>query len=201
MNLKYKVVLLDVDGVLIIPPKLFSQQYCEKFGKNEALLENFYSTKEFKDSSLGKFDLKEAIRMHNDLWQWDGEPEEVLDMWFNAEREPNTELLETMQLLRNQGVPIYLASQQEKYRASYLRDVVFANKVDGTFFTCDIKFGKNDDSYWEAVLHELTNMHPDITPGEMIYFDDRASLVEKANEFGISAFLYQNNDEVKKRLV
>jgi hypothetical protein len=46
-------MLFDVDGVLVIPPKLFSQQYCEKFDKDEKLLNNFYATKEFKDSSLG----------------------------------------------------------------------------------------------------------------------------------------------------
>ena len=105
-------MLFDVDGVLIIPPKLFSQQYCDRFGKNEELLENFYSTKEFKDSSVGKFDLKDAIRLHNDLWQWDGEPDELLNMWFEAESQPNTELVDITQILRKSGVPLYLATQQ-----------------------------------------------------------------------------------------
>jgi FMN phosphatase YigB (HAD superfamily) len=135
------------------------------------------------------------------LWQWDGEAEEILDMWFEAESEPNKELLETVQLLRGQGVPLYLVSQQEKYRASYLHDVVFANKIDGTFFTCDIGFGKNEGSYWEAVIFELKNKYPEITAKEIIYFDDRISLVEKAKEFSISSYLYKNNDEVKKLLV
>ena len=188
-------MLFDVDGVLIIPPKLFSQQYCERFGKNEELLENFYSTKEFKDSSVGKFDLKDAIRLHNDLWQWDGEPYELLNMWFAAESQPNTELVDTTQVLRKSGVPLYLATQQEKYRAAYLRDVVFKGKIDGMFCTCDIGFGKNEDSYWEVVLVELKNKYPEITPDEIIYFDDRISLVEKAKEFSINAYIYENNDE------
>ena len=195
MSLKYKVMLFDVDGVLIIPPKLFSQQYCERFGKNEELLENFYSTKEFKDSSVGKFDLKDAIRLHNDLWQWDGEPYELLNMWFEAESQSNTELVDTTQILRKRGVPLYLATQQEKYRAAYLRDVVFEGKIDGMFCTCDIGFGKNEDSYWVVVLAELKNKYPEITPDEIIYFDDRLSLVEKAKEFSINAYVYKNNDE------
>ena len=195
MSSKYKVMLFDVDGVLIIPPKLFLQQYCERFGKNEELLQNFYSTKEFKDSSVGKFDLKDAIRLHNDLWQWDGEPYELLNMWFAAESQPNTELVDTTQVLRKSGVPLYLATQQEKYRAAYLRDVVFKGKIDGMFCTCDIGFGKNEDSYWEVVLVELKNKYPEITPDEIIYFDDRLSLVEKAKEFSINAYVYKNNDE------
>ena len=195
MSLKYKVMLFDVDGVLIIPPKLFSQQYCERFSKNEELLENFYSTKEFKDSSVGKFDLKDAIRLHNDLWQWDGEPYELLNMWFEAESQPNTELVNATQILRKSGVPLYLVTQQEKYRAAYLCDVVFEGKIDGMFCTCDIGFGKNEDSYWEVVLAELKNKYPEITPDEIIYFDDRLSLVEKAKEFSINAYIYKNNDE------
>ena len=200
MNPKYKVMLFDVDGVLIIPPKLFSQQYCERFGKDEQLLENFYSTKEFKNSSVGEYDLKDAIREHSNLWQWDGEPEEILDMWFEAESQPNTELLQVLQSLRNRGVPLYLATQQEKYRAAYLRDIVFDGKIDGMFCTCDIRFGKSEDSYWEVVMHELKNKYPEITPNEIVYFDDRVSLVEKAKEFGISAYLYKNNAEAKKLL-
>lgn len=37
MKTKYKIVLFDVDGVLLLPPKLFSQQYCEKYGVDAEL--------------------------------------------------------------------------------------------------------------------------------------------------------------------
>ena len=74
MTSSYKVVLFDVDGVLIIPPKLFSQQYCEKYGVDPTQQERFYATKEFRDASVGKFDLKEAIKLHNDMWRWSGKP-------------------------------------------------------------------------------------------------------------------------------
>jgi FMN phosphatase YigB (HAD superfamily) len=196
----YKIMLFDVDGVLIIPPKLFSQQYCEKYGKDEAKLEGFYATPEFRNASLGKSDLKDAIRQHDDLWQWDGEPDELLDMWFEAENCPNVELLEEIQKLRKQGRPLYLATQQEKYRAAYLRDVVFDGKIDGMFCTCDIGYGKQEDSYWKAILSKLKTIYPDVASEEIIFFDDRVSLVDKAKEFGISAFLYKNNAQAKSLL-
>ena len=79
--------------------------------------------------------------------------------------------------------------------------MVFEGKIDGMFCTCDIGFGKNEDSYWKAVKLQLEQKYPDIIAEEIVYFDDRLSLVEKAKEFGISAYLYQDNDTTKKLLV
>ncbi len=115
MRPKYKIVLFDVDGVLIIPPKLFSEQYCEKYGVDCELQEQFYSTKEFKDSSVGKFDLKDAMRIHNDKWQWQGEADELMQMWFEGENYPNEPLLDIVKQLRASGTKVYLATQQENY--------------------------------------------------------------------------------------
>ena len=54
MKTKYKIVLFDVDGVLLLPPKLFSQQYCEKYGVDAELQGQFYSSQEFKDALYRK---------------------------------------------------------------------------------------------------------------------------------------------------
>jgi len=192
----FRVALFDVDGVLVIPPELFSQQYCEKYGVDPALQTRFYATKEFKDSTVGKFDLKDAIRMHGDLWKWSGEPEELLQMWFDGENYPNQELLEIVSQLRQEGALVYLATQQEKYRAEYLKEVVFKDKFDGIFCSCDIGYGKHEDHFWKNVLSQLGKTQPGITPSEIVYFDDRQSLVDKAKEFGIQAYLYENLESV-----
>ena len=191
MKLKYKVILLDVDGVLIIPPKLFSEQYCEKYGVDKELQQQFYTTKEFQDSSLGKFDLKDAVRMHNDKWQWEGDVNELLGMWFEGENYPNEPLLDIVKQLRANGAKVYLATQQEKYRKAYLEDT-FKNKIDGIFCSCDIAFSKHEDRFWGAVLDGL-----EIDPAEIAYFDDRQSIVDLAREQGIDAFLYESAEQVQ----
>lgn len=198
MHSKYKVVLFDVDGVLLLPPKLFSVQYCEKYGVDAELQEQFYRTKEFKDSLLGKFDLKEAIRLHDDKWQWQGDIDDLLQMWFMGEDYPNEPLLDVVKQLRAAGTKVFLATQQEQYRKSHLRDVTFKDKIDGIFCSCDIGYGKDEDHFWEAVLHEIKNMNPRIEPAGIAYYDDRQSLVELARRHGVTAFLYENVDKVQK---
>jgi putative hydrolase of the HAD superfamily len=196
MKSRYKAVLFDVDGVLIIPPKLFSVRYCEKYGVNAELQEQFYATKEFKDASVGKFDLKDAIRIHNDKWQWHGDVDELLRMWFTAENQTNEPLLKVVEQLRSNGSKAYLATQQEKYRAQFLRDEVFKNKIDGMFVSCDIGYNKHENHFWKAILNQLQPLKP----SEIAYFDDRQSLSDLAKEHGIAAFLYNDALEVQNKL-
>lgn len=190
---KYKVVLFDVDGVLIIPPKMFSEQYCARYhiDKNEQV--KFYATKEFKDASLGKFDLKDAIRKHNSLWQWNGSPEALMSMWFEGENYPNNALLGTITQLRSDGIKVYIATQQERYRKQWLEENVFTDTtVDGIFCTCDLGYEKHDNRFWQLVTQQLHELHPGITPSKIAYFDDRRHLVDTARGFGIDAHLYTN---------
>lgn len=193
----YKVALFDVDGVLICQPKLFSQQYCERFGVDPALQEQFYATKEFKETSVGRFDLKDAIIQHRNLWQWCGDPEDLMRMWFEGENEPNEALLTTIKQLRCASTRIYLATQQEKYRKAYLQEHVFNDHVDGIFSTCDIGYNKHDVEYWHFVLDQLKANDPTVLPAEIVYFDDRQNLVDLARSFGIQAYVFVNAEQVQ----
>lgn len=197
MNM-YKVVLFDVDGVLILSPKLFSQQYCEKYGVDPQKQGQFYTTLEFKDASLGKYDLKDALRKYKDLWEWQGSPEELIEMWLEGENYPNQELLDVAAGLRQDGIKVYLATQQEKYRKQWLESVAFRDKLDGIFCSCDLGYNKHEDHFWKAVLERLQSQYPGIQPAEIVYFDDKQSLVDKAQEFGIDANLYTSAEEVKR---
>lgn len=197
---KYKVALFDVDGVLLLPPKLFSQQYCEKYGVDPQKQGQFYVTPEFKDASLGKYDLKDALRKYKDLWKWQGSPEELMVMWFESENHPNEELLKIVEELRQSGVGVYLATQQEKYRAAYLENVIFKDKIDGMFCSCRIGYGKDDNNFWKEVMTRLKGQYPDLQSGEIVYFDDRESLTKKARELDIQGFVYTDVERVQEVL-
>ncbi len=195
-----RIILLDVDGVLIVPPKSFSEQYCERYGVDPSVQARFYATQEFRQASLGSFDLKEAIRIHRDLWQWSGSPDELMALWFEGENYPNTELLELVAAFRDRGIGVYLATQQERYRKQWLESVVFKDRLDGIFCSCDLGCDKQEDGFWQGVLGRLGEIYPDMAPQSIAYFDDRQRLVEKAREFGIDANLYVNAQEVGRIL-
>lgn len=193
---KYKVALFDVDGVLLLPPRLFSDIYSEKNGIDPAALIPFYSSKEFQDCSIGKLDLKEAIKIHNDKWQWHGDPAKLIDEWLEAENYPNYELLEVIKNLRNSGTKVYIVTQQENYRAAFLRDHVFTDQFDGFLASCDFGVHKHTPEFWDTVLKQLSHDIDDLTPENIIYFDDKQKLVDAASAKDIKAYLYTKLTDV-----
>jgi HAD superfamily hydrolase (TIGR01509 family) len=188
---KPKAVLFDVDGVLILPPRMFSEIYCDRYGKDLTRLEQFYQSKEFQDSLIGKNDLKDAIRDHQDKWQWNGYVEDLLDQWFEGENYPNKPLLSVVDKLRGNGIKVYIVTAQEKYRSAFLKNKVFAGKYDGFLASCDISFQKHSLEFWQEVVDNVGEK-----PDNIIYFDDKESLVETAKSIGINAHVYQDVQQV-----
>jgi HAD superfamily hydrolase (TIGR01509 family) len=197
---KYKVVLFDVDGVLILPPKLFSDIYAEKRGINPETLTPFYLSKEFRNCSIGKSDLKQAIKAHNDKWQWEGDPAELIDDWLEAENYPNHELLKVVESLRHGGTKVYIVTQQEKYRAAFLRDKVFKGRFDGFLASCDFGVHKETPEFWQKVLEQLNRDVEDLDPEDIIYFDDKQKLVDAAAAAGVRAYIYTKLEDVTQQI-
>ena len=190
---KYKAVLLDVDGVLILPPRLYSEIYCEKYGKDLDQLTPFYKTDEFKASSVGRMDLKDAITAHQDKWQWDGDLDQLINEWLEAENYPNEDLLKVADKLRKAGTKVYIVTQQEKYRTTFLRDKVFVGRYDGFLASCDLGLHKNTPEFWQEIVNRIGE-----EPSKTVYFDDKQNLVELAARLGIDAHVYTDVESVKQ---
>jgi len=195
-----RVILFDVDGVLLLPPKLFGDMYAEKHDIDLDWFTSFFKSPEFKNSSIGKADLKDAIKAHNDKWQWDGDIDDLLNEWFETENHPNEELLEIAKELREKGVKIYIATQQEKYRADFLVNKVFKNKLDGAFVSAHIGEHKHENEYWDHILEELGKSCPGIQPEDILFFDDKQNLVDLANSKGIKGYFYRDINSFKDPL-
>jgi HAD superfamily hydrolase (TIGR01509 family) len=185
-------VLFDVDGVLALPPRLFSEIYSEQYAVDINKLTPFYKSDDFNDAILGKADLKELILKHADKWHWDKDPQLLLDMWFDGEHVLNYELLESVKNLKAAHIPLYLATQQEKYRAKYIKDSMFPNTFDGDFITCNMGYTKQQPQYWAYVLDKLR----EFTPENIYFFDDTQSCVDAASKALINSHLYTSAEEV-----
>ena len=198
---KYKIILLDVDGVLINAPRLFSEVYCQKYNVDLKKLEPFYESKEFKACSIGQMDLKEAILAHNDKWHWKGDPSDLINEWLQAENFPNNDLLEIVKELRNDGVKVYVVTQQERYRRDFLSKIVFKDKFDGFFASCDLGFPKDTIDFWQKLLTEILENNQNLAPEDIAYFDDKQKLVDLASTKGIRGFLYTDVEDVMNALI
>lgn len=194
-----KAVLFDVDGVLTLPEEVFSIMYTKSHGLDPKPFEDFFKN-EWPDFVIGKRDLKQYINDNPQLWQWNGTADTMLDYWFSSEDVQNDELIAIVQQLRGAGIKCYVATEQEKYRTQYMKNIMFKNKFDGIFSTCDLGLRKTDTKFYQTILEKLESDLPNIKPDEIVFFDDSESKVQTALMVGIDARLYRNIDQVKSLL-
>jgi putative hydrolase of the HAD superfamily len=191
-----KVLLMDADGVLTLNDRPYSHQHAEEHSIEAEQIEPFFHGR-FRQATIGKADLVELIAEHRDLWAWKGEPEALLKKWFDAENNIDQQLLGALQELRHRGAKVYLASDQEKYRAQYMREVMFPGKLDGFFISCDLGLEKKQPEFFKAVIMQLQTEMPDLDLNDVLFFDDSQSKIDSALKAGIRAELYTSRDQVE----
>lgn len=178
-------ILVDADGVAIKRHDYFSVRYAREFGADPALILSFFKEK-YPRCAAGQADLKEELALVINQWGWQGTVEELLTYWFESEREVDEEVIKVVQDWRAQGIRCCLATDQEKYRATYLMETVgLQDAFDEAFFSCDLGVPKDSSEFFEIVLSAL-----EVAPEEVVYFDDDAKNVEIARGLGIDGRVY-----------
>ncbi len=196
---KEKIFLFDADGVLTLPEEVFSVIYARSRGLDIEPFDEFFK-KEWDNFVTGKSDLKDHIRENPDLWQWDGMPEELLTYWFKSEDIRNDEMIESVSSIRAKGTPCYLATEQEKYRGSYMRDIMFKDLFDGYFITADIGLKKSNPAFFEHIVKELSAKHSLDSPADIVFIDDSQAKVDAAISAGLRAHLFTGVDQFKEQI-
>lgn len=180
-----KVLLLDGDGVTIKQHRYFSDMYAEKNNVPIEKITPFFKDK-FSACQKGQADLKKEIEPYLKDWKWDRSADEFLKLWFETETQPDQEVLDFAQTLRSKGITVYLATDQEKYRAEYMNNQLgFSKYFDGTFYSCDVGHRKSEKEYFEYILQDLK-----ASPAEVAYLDDDKENIQIAKQLGIDAKVY-----------
>jgi putative hydrolase of the HAD superfamily len=186
---KARAVLFDADGVIVKAPRIFSQIYSEEIGRRPEDFLPFFKG-DFRLALEGKADLKVLIDRHKDLWQWNEDTSILLKKWFDSENLSDPELLMLIKKHRKNGLKVYLATDQEKYRAEYFNKVMFPSVFDQILASSSLGYRKEDPNYWQAALRIIRRDIPGINPGEILYFDDGPHNIDIAKSAGINALLY-----------
>jgi putative hydrolase of the HAD superfamily len=193
--MKYKAIFFDADGVVLNNPYQFSDRLEKEYGILHETLQPFF-TGVFRECSVGKADLKdELVKVMGD-WGWKGTVEELLDFWFKKGTTVDHDVATYISELREDGVRVFLATDQEKYRGVYLRELLGAGQlVEEVFFSAEMGVSKKELSFWETVL-EKTGLKKE----EVFFTDDDQKKVEAVQGLGIDSCLYTNLDDLKKKL-
>lgn len=191
-----EAVWFDADGVLTLPEDFFSVMYAKSRGLDPESLGSFFRG-DFSKAMIGKADLKELVRHHNDVWKWEGDVDELLKLWFSSEDVRNQPLIDLISGLRRSNVLCFLATNQEKYRAAYMKKVMFPGLFDGHFISSELGAQKPEPEYFLRAKNKMKNEHPTINLHETYFFDDRQENVDAASKVGLRAFLYESVEQVK----
>src|SRR3989344_6401673 len=115
-----KAIIFDADGRMITgerPSARLPREYGVPPEKISAFFDN-----EFKECILGKRDLKEAIAPYLKVWGWKGSVDDMLHFWFAESYKTEERMVQAVRALRGKGITCILATNQEKYRVSYMKN-------------------------------------------------------------------------------
>ena len=188
-----KELLLDLDGIVIRPrKKYFSETYSQDY---DVPLEDIipFFRDDYKRAAVGGIDIREVLPTFLAKGGWKGTGDGFLRYWFGNERDVDEKVLDIVRDLRQKGVKVHLASDNETHRAKYLMDEVGLRKqFDKVFFSCDLGCTKGEPQFFEKVINGLQ-----VKPEEIEYWDDDRKNVEVAKSVGIKGKVYTTFEEFK----
>jgi putative hydrolase of the HAD superfamily len=197
-----KVLLFDVDGVLIRPPNYYSAEL-EKVGYADAssIIDEFYENENDK-CLVGKLDTIEAIKPYIARFNWKSTPESYIRNQFEFEGTYlDSLIMGYVAKFREKGLKCFIATDQEKFRAKFLlNNLNFRNTFDGHYISCNLGLRKCVRAFWEFVVSDLKNTHGIASPTEIFFVDDIQSNLDAAADFGVSTFLYRDPGEFMSKL-
>jgi len=189
-----KTIIFDADGMVL---KRDSVLPSEKFAKDlNVPLENIlvFFKNEFQLCKTGKADAKQVLEKYLPSWGWKKSPSEFLQCWFECDNTLNPEMIESIKNLREKGIKCYLATNNEKYRVEYFKNILnFKNIFDDVFSSDKIGCQKNQQAFWQTVYKKLKN--PD--KNSVLCWDNDQEKIHAIKEFGFLAELYTDFDTYK----
>jgi putative hydrolase of the HAD superfamily len=187
-----KAFVFDADGVICVGAG-FSVALEREHGIPRDRLEGFFSGP-FADCIVGRRDLKEALAPLLLTWGWRSSVDELLRFWFEQEHVVCPEALACVRKLRKRGYLCVLATNQEKYRASYLRRAMhFEDEFDRVFSSCEIGAAKPTEEFFSAI-----ELHLGKPARELCLIDDSEKNVIGAEACGWRAIWYRGKTDLEK---
>ena len=187
-----KIYLFDLDWV-IVNSEMFTYWIEEEFWINKIFLDDFFIN-HFADCLIWKKDLKETIKYYLDNSEWKKWVDELLNFWFNFENKPNLELLSAIKKLRENGKICCIISNQEKYRADFIKNTMkLWNNFDEMFFSCDLGVKKPDLDFFDIIYKKLEANYWNINKKDIYFYDDDIKNIENWNKFWFNSQLFSKN--------
>lgn len=179
--------MVDVDGVLVCGRPFDGKPWASTIegdlGLKPSDLDREFFIPYWNDIVIGRLSLSEVlkptlVRIAPHLPYGD-----FLTYWFENDARLNEKLLEELSQQRDIGIKVYLATNQEHARASYLIEQLgLGQHSDGIYYSAALGSRKPDRTFFEKAA-ALSGFSPE----QLLLIDDTSANVEAARGLGWSA--------------
>jgi FMN phosphatase YigB (HAD superfamily) len=192
---KPKIILFDVDGVLIRYRHNFTDELAEQGYKDAPwIMQPYYHADNTALYNEGSKTEEEVLEPFLGGLGWKGTVKDYLDAQCSFARQHlDSALIAKIQEVRAGGTLCYIATNQGPYQGRFLSEELLKDSFDGHYISCNIGCKKDMPEFWDHVLQDLEDKKGITIPWDMAYFDDSGKNIEVASGFGIQSFLFTGN--------
>ena len=204
MSKKPKVILFDIDGVLIRLPNYFSEELDRQgYERAEESLTPFYKGSDNWECLEGKANSEKKIVPYLEKFGWKETAEEYFEKQFQFEKKYlDQNIISQIEQFRARGIKCYLCTDNAGSRSGFLlNEMNFKNIFDGYFISCFVGYRKRHDEFWIYLMNKLEKELNGVKSDEIVFFDDTQNNVDMALKFGINAILFEDAVQFEKDLM
>ncbi|WP_417582489.1 HAD-IA family hydrolase [Pelagibacterium sp.] len=180
-----KALLIDVDGVLIDGRPLDGLNWAHDLEKDlgirrDDLVASFFAPY-WDDIVCGRDGILGPLTSTLGEIAPHADAQALLDYWFSHDARINGALLDQLSLFRQKnGLPCYLATNQEHLRAAYImNDLALGAHTDGIFYSAAMGCRKPDLDFYKSIQSALN-----LAPENLLLIDDTKENLEAASRLG-----------------
>ena len=191
-----KCLMLDVDGVLVDGRPSDGLRWDIDLTKDigvssKALVEEFFKC-EWNDIVIGEKDLLPALSTVLNRIAPNVKAEDLVAYWFEMDSRIVEAVLADVRKARRRGVLVYLTTNQEHMRATYLMQTMgLHDEVDGIVYSAKAGCRKPQTEFYSFAEREIGR-----PPHELLLVDDTLHNVEAAQAAGWDAVFWDGTDEL-----
>ncbi|MEM7731633.1 MAG: HAD-IA family hydrolase [Pseudomonadota bacterium] len=188
--------MLDVDGVLVdgrpIDGKRWNSNLEEDLGVAPQVLVDVFFSKQWKEVVAGKRDLMEALSESLTAASLSVKAEELVSYWFSMDSRIVESVFDDCKAAKKQGVSVFLATNQEHKRATYLMESMdLRSVVDGIVYSAKAGHQKPHPEFYSYASRFVG-----FQPNQLLLVDDIAANIKGAHEAGWEAVLWDGSESL-----
>ena len=179
--------MMDVDGVLVsgrpedgLP---FATDLEKDLGVSLDLLQREFFKPHWSEIVTGRAPLTERLSAVLATIAPELGVETLIDYWFSKDARIDRDVLDGLAHYRAQNIKVFLATNQEHRRATYLmKDLGLADHVDGIVYSAELGYRKPQQDFFR-----LATQRVGAAPDRVVLVDDTLENIEAARQFGWQA--------------